>query len=952
MSDSLFTIDTKGDKQNAVYGRPDQYATPKYRNAGRGYLLGLTRNHRLSKDKKGERGIVSYGIDTATRSRLLTSLRTDNADVETIGLENSTESDDVVQSQLDYVSLGQQYPMKRRRLSGHDVDAPYYRSEEDVSDEPSEEELSGSHKPRSSALTEPQNIVRTRQNNLRDQIKQSSDDVDAWLELADLQEALVIEQNGLPSRGQSQTRLIAKLRMSVLEEALERVQNGAEHVRVLTALMEAGRHLWDAEKQRQQWQKYLQHQPASFELCKLYIDFMQSNARLFTIEEVVAIYLDTLTKPLSSYDKAVNSEYCKIYLLLRATIFLRQSGYTERAIAIWQALLELNLFRPPGLQAVEEMQHFEKFWDSEVARLGEPAAKGWSQEVKKPTTAARDHTPKSIDSLHSWSAAERDACDRDIMPTRTSDVRSDDPYNVVLFDDIKGFLHRTTSTDAETLLLDSFLAFAGLSPLNACSSIAGWSYDPYLMIRNTPEVSLPYTGVPDIMSTFLLVGHPFSVVPVVELPQFANFVRNTLSLIALSRSHLSRLAELSIALISRPDVVAARKLAKKLIKGSPSSFSLYNAYALLEANDGAFEKAEAVWSAAINSASPNDQSAAEALNPSTVELWHSWIWSCMRYSSPPHTIDILANMTGTKLTDPNTITAQEDIELSLKIALFNSSSVDNLHLQVVMTDLLAVYTYLTSNNGLSSAFDVYKSEIAHLAHDHQETPTSHSPHLEHLHQLRARLIYHHITTAAGPFKPSLILSSLSQSATYFPNNSILVSLHTTYEQKYGLMDRLRQLSTTKNSTKTLIQHIATIKSELTRSEESGRTEHSIRFTFLHALAPDSPGHACPALRIWYLGWEIELLDEKLLADTNSLPSPAVFDKKVAKKLKKLSSNAISALHDSLKVCPGVKELYLLALGSKGMFAAMGKEGSRALYDQMLECGIRIRIDISDSGLFS
>jgi len=61
--------------------------------------------------------------------------------------------------------------------------------------------------------------------------------------------------------------------------------------------------------------------------------------------------------------------------------FLHHSGFTEKAVASCQALIEFNLFRPSALNLTpteDSMAVFESFWDSGLARFGEPDAKGWA----------------------------------------------------------------------------------------------------------------------------------------------------------------------------------------------------------------------------------------------------------------------------------------------------------------------------------------------------------------------------------------------------------------------------------------------------------------------------------------------------------------------------------------------------------------------------------------------
>lgn len=52
-------------------------------------------------------------------------------------------------------------------------------------------------------------------------------------------------------------------------------------------------------------------------------------------------------------------------------------GYFERAIALFQALIELNCRSPPEMYWPERVGLFEDFWDSERARFGDLVSYWW-----------------------------------------------------------------------------------------------------------------------------------------------------------------------------------------------------------------------------------------------------------------------------------------------------------------------------------------------------------------------------------------------------------------------------------------------------------------------------------------------------------------------------------------------------------------------------------------------
>lgn len=61
--------------------------------------------------------------------------------------------------------------------------------------------------------------------------------------------------------------------------------------------------------------------------------------------------------------------------------WLAQAGHSERALAIWQANIEFNCFRPPDLYSSsfeQRILEMELFWSSGAARFGQPGSQNWA----------------------------------------------------------------------------------------------------------------------------------------------------------------------------------------------------------------------------------------------------------------------------------------------------------------------------------------------------------------------------------------------------------------------------------------------------------------------------------------------------------------------------------------------------------------------------------------------
>jgi hypothetical protein len=123
------------------------------------------------------------------------------------------------------------------------------------------------------------------------------------------------------------------------------------------------------------------------------------------------------------------------------------------------------------------LRDYEDFWDSGWLRLGEDGAEGW-QYANKPSQATSSSeiptTDLGADAYHQWCIAENQAglCTR---PTRSHEANptTRDPYEIVLFDDIRSLMFPIRTLNSFHRLVAAFLRHQGVgevSPDNCTSS--------------------------------------------------------------------------------------------------------------------------------------------------------------------------------------------------------------------------------------------------------------------------------------------------------------------------------------------------------------------------------------------------------------------------------------------------------------------------------------------------
>ncbi|XP_018654917.1 hypothetical protein Smp_157720 [Schistosoma mansoni] len=143
--------------------------------------------------------------------------------------------------------------------------------------------------------------------------------------------------------------------------------------------------------------------------------------------------------------------------------WLAQAGHSERALAVWQAVIEFNCFRPTEIEQSsfeQRILEMELFWSSGTPRFGQPGSQHWNGWFKtrnkrqdksqlKESKLSKSHGSfgKSRAILYrrgkAWVGLERAReavgwLPSDVLNAQDQkDIEEEDPERLVLFDDIK-----------------------------------------------------------------------------------------------------------------------------------------------------------------------------------------------------------------------------------------------------------------------------------------------------------------------------------------------------------------------------------------------------------------------------------------------------------------------------------------------------------------------------------
>ena len=514
-TDKLFAVDRVGDPNNLRFGALHRYATPSYFRLGAGNVLGSSREQKIDRSASDKKGLIlsHREYDSSRKGERPTMLIPSGSLRPELKIRPQANQSPDVDATLDFVSLSAARRAKRRRGNAESSpdwesssveDSTHYRSIEGKAKshhKPADRDLifnddASSADDQGERLPSTDELAQDRRGELSRRTEADPGNYVAWLDLINNQDEIlkVFRTSRRGALTNAERRANADVKLSIYEEALEKVNDPAGRENLILGMIDQAAQVWTSERLSSQLKSLLQDNPSFLSLWTKYLNFTQTNFTTFKYEEVLAVYFECLNllsrvlqdgvKPIAEKEQIYDIQ---LYVMLRMTLFLRESGFSELAVAAWQAMLEYVFFKPVQFHSKEHqgggslhhttLSMFEEFWDSEVPRIGENDAEGWATDFHKQGDATepkiRETHPTGIvpNPWQSWLLTERRHGLLARKPARTiDDVEESDPYRVILFSDIQPFLIDCPSQMGQATILDAFLAFCYLPMLETKGS--------------------------------------------------------------------------------------------------------------------------------------------------------------------------------------------------------------------------------------------------------------------------------------------------------------------------------------------------------------------------------------------------------------------------------------------------------------------------------------------------
>ncbi|CAB5184578.1 DUF1740-domain-containing protein [Rhizophagus irregularis] len=462
-------------------------------------------------------------------------------------------------------------------------------------------------------------------------LDQNPHDISLWLEFIAFQDKAM--QFSVTSKKSDSTKTsINEVKLSIFDKAL---QLNPKNSWLLVEYLKCCEQIYDVPKLLTKWDQILTENPGDIILWMQYIDFRQTNLVSFSVAQCLQVFEDCLhvlrksVVVATDYNEKLRIERIMIHVFQRACVFILQSGYSERAYACWQAMIELIFFAPDHLRQqtfYDRVTALEIFWEEEWPRFGEDDAKGWAYYAEhgdnEMHVTLTPPNPVNVSNLHGdayekWAKAEG-MHDGQLLSIRTGtggddDINVDDPYRIIIFDDIRTFLFDITFPQSYIELLYACFSFVGLTFNPGYSSSNPLITDAFLNTKLVDEsiannsfwvtdnslFKLPIKSFPQIEDNLFKSQSWFCIcdeVDVINVDMI--FARNAFyQLRQVVNDTGIKLCRLAVEHLY--DISSGRSLAKSMLKREKMNLALWNGYAQIERSSNKYTEARKVYLGAI-----------------------------------------------------------------------------------------------------------------------------------------------------------------------------------------------------------------------------------------------------------------------------------------------------------------------------------------------------------------
>ncbi|KAL4266607.1 NRDE2 family protein [Pleurotus pulmonarius] len=454
-SKRVYYSDPKGDPLNVLYGGLHAGDVPRHHLVGRGKkVLGLSSAWTASHRSRN-------GVEIGPRERIKTASLTDSKARALLALPPKRRIVNPAETrryeEIDgFIRLPTRKGNEDPESSYRSIDVgPNDHTDSSSSESEGADDASSDTDDSATELTSLQVSIKS----LERELSADPTSITNWLAL------LSHTLSTIPITSKNATKARSEITLSLLGRALAADSQNAGSTRLRIKYLKAGEEVWHESKVRAEWEGALKLGRPS-----LWMEWLEWRIRKGS--NGITGILDDARRVLTALG---DLELAKIRVFWRIAVELRNAGFTERAMAMFQAQSELTFEVPQdlyGLPLPHLLNSLEEFWESETPRIGEIGAKGWSSWfTSKKVEQTRNSEPSSALGLNlnisdpylRWSLLELHSDRHSRLPSRSYDAVSEsDPYTTILFADVRDMLMDLKTSRAKDAFRFSWLSFLGL----------------------------------------------------------------------------------------------------------------------------------------------------------------------------------------------------------------------------------------------------------------------------------------------------------------------------------------------------------------------------------------------------------------------------------------------------------------------------------------------------------
>ena len=277
----------------------------------------------------------------------------------------------------------------------------FYRMVRETSDDYSQEDLNDDDDENDIKLHKIQ--LKTKEFNQK--LRRAPEDVDLWVKYVDFQDTALADsefviggqaENKKKSKKKSsktasvmvRSKAIVEKKLSILKSALD--QN-PKSVILSVKRLNLSKEILDSSTLNRQWKELIFLFPTDVQVWDHYLTFLTSHFTTFTLTQITGAFKECFARLQAMVGQAFRNDHEDLeeqmsHLLVRLWHLWARAGYREKSVALFQALVEINLNAPafPGyFSSQDKLATFEPFWEASVPRFGEKRALGWSKFAKE-----------------------------------------------------------------------------------------------------------------------------------------------------------------------------------------------------------------------------------------------------------------------------------------------------------------------------------------------------------------------------------------------------------------------------------------------------------------------------------------------------------------------------------------------------------------------------------------